>query len=594
MALERTERAESSWPRRKVLALLSAMGTGAVFSRALVSLAQEQPAVSLEMIQQAEWVAGQTYTDAERQLMQDGVNRLIGQFDAIRAVEIDNATPPALHFRPTLSSPGRPTRRGRATPTGRPGPVRPESDEDLAFAGIGTLGRWLRGGQISSTELTRFCLDRLQRFDPQLECVITLLEERALQRAAQADREFAQGRDRGPLHGIPWGAKDLLAVPGAPTTWGAEPFREQVRPETATVVRYLDEAGAVLTAKLTLGALAWGDHWFGGQTRNPWNPQQGSSGSSAGSAAAVSAGLVPFAIGSETLGSIVSPCTRCGVTGFRPTFGRVSRYGAMALSWSMDKLGPIARSAEDCALVFDAIHGRDGRDPVAVDGPFQWPAEVAPQRLKVGYVAALFDEDRSADVPVEAVRKRVAEWQEFDRRTLQTLRDAGLQLSPIALPDDLPVGSLQFILTAEAAAAFDDLTRSGRDDALKRQIANAWPNVFRQAQLIPAVEYLRANRLRTRLIESLDRSLSELDAYVVPSYGGDHLLMTNLTGHPGVCVPNGFHTVGDRTPTSITFGGKLFGDGAMLAAAHAFQQATDFHRQRPPIGPTGDAKPAGR
>jgi Asp-tRNA(Asn)/Glu-tRNA(Gln) amidotransferase A subunit family amidase len=347
------------------------------------------------------------------------------------------------------------------------------------------------------------------------------------------------------------------------------------------VAARLEEAGAVLVAKTSVGELAWGDVWFGGTTKNPWNTKDGSSGSSAGSASATAAGLVGFAIGTETWGSIVSPCTRCGATGLRPTFGRVSRHGAMALSWSMDKIGPITRSVEDCALVFAAIHGADGHDPTAVDRPFDWPAPRDPKSLRVGYVAKLFDEERGKDAP-EDRRADLKEWADFDRRTLDALRSMGVTLVPIELPSRYPIGPLAAILGAEASAAFDELTRTGKDDMMVRQVADAWPNVFRQGQMIPAVEYLRANRVRTLVMAEMEQAVSKVDAYIVPSFGGDHLLLTNLTGHPCVVVPNGFRT-SDGTPTSITFMGKLHGESDVLALAAAWQQATDFHLKRPPL-----------
>ncbi|HET9480780.1 MAG TPA: amidase, partial [Candidatus Polarisedimenticolia bacterium] len=392
--------------------------------------------------------------------------------------------------------------------------------------------------------------------------------------------EIAAGKWRGPLHGVPWGAKDLLAVPGHPTTWGSVPFKEQVRDETATVASRLEEAGAVLVAKLSVGELAWGDVWFGGMTKNPWNTEQGSSGSSAGSAATTAAGLVGFAIGTETLGSIVSPCTRCGASGLRPTFGRVSRHGAMALSWSMDKIGPIARSVEDLAMIFHAIHGADGLDATAVSRPFTWPAERPVTAMRVGYVESLFEEDRAAEVNDETARRSIREWQENDRLTLEALRGMGLNLVPIRLPETYPVQPLVCILTAEAATAFDALTRTGRDDLMVRQEADAWPNVFRQGQLIPAVEYLRASRIRTLLMREMNQLMFDVDVYVAPTYGGSNLLTTNLTGHPAVVVPNGFRA-SDGTPTSITFTGRLYGESEVLAVAMAYQEATGHHLKRP-------------
>jgi Asp-tRNA(Asn)/Glu-tRNA(Gln) amidotransferase A subunit family amidase len=415
----------------------------------------------------------------------------------------------------------------------------------------------IRTKQISSVELTKLYLERLHRYDPILKCVITFTDELALKQAAQADRELASGRYRGPLHGIPWGAKDLIAYPGFKTTWGAGPTKDQMIDAKATVAQRLDDAGAVLVAKTTLGALAQGDQWFGGMTRNPWNSKQGSSGSSAGSAAAVAAGLVGFGIGTETLGSIVSPCTRCGATGLRPTFGHVSRHNCMALAWSMDKLGPIARCVEDCALVLAAIHGFDGHDACAVDRPFTWPPKRDLKSLKVGYV--------------EGNRPTA------DREELRILKDLGVELAPIKLPDKLPVGAMRTILTAEASAAFDDYTRQGIRDGI-----GVWPNEFRRGEFIPAVEYIRANRLRTLLMEAMREVMSKVDLYV----GGGDLLITNLTGHPTVVMPNGLRKQRDsevETPISITFTGRLYGETELLAVAKAYQDATGHHLKRPPM-----------
>jgi Asp-tRNA(Asn)/Glu-tRNA(Gln) amidotransferase A subunit family amidase len=577
---------EARWPRRRILQLLTAAGVGnAVFARAFAALAEEAPRVTAAMIERAEWIAGVELTPEERELMLEGVNELVAAYETNRLVEIDNGVAPALVFQPVTPRPHvEPVEAVPTTAGTEPG--RPESDVDLAFAPVSQLAALLRTRQVSAVELTRLYLERLERLDPRLRCVITLTPELALEQAERADREIAHGRYRGPLHGVPWGAKDLLAVPGYPTTWGAMPYKDQVRPDKATVVSRLEDAGAVLAAKLTLGALAWGDVWFGGTTKSPWNLEQGSSGSSAGSASAVAAGLVGFAIGTETWGSIVSPATRCGATGLRPTFGRVSRHGAMALSWSMDKIGPLARSVEDCALVFAAVAGADGLDDAAVDGPFRWPWGRDLRTIRVGYAAALFEEDRAAAVEGEEEKALAREWQELDLRTLEVLRSLGIEPVPISLPERYPVESLSFILTAEAACAFDELTRSGRDDLLVRQVARAWPNEFRQGQTIPAVEYLRANRIRSLLMREMEERLAGVDVYVAPSYGGDNLLLTNLTGHPAVVLPNGFRA-GDGTPTSITFMGRLHGESALLAVAHAYQQATDFHLRRPPMAAEG-------
>jgi Asp-tRNA(Asn)/Glu-tRNA(Gln) amidotransferase A subunit family amidase len=570
------------WPRRQVLGAIAALGLGStVFRRALAALADDAPKLTGKMIRQAEWIAGVDFTKDERRLMLENLEDLLAHFAKIRAVRIDNAVSPALSFDPAPLARGESPSRGVVAAVEASTARRPESLEDLAFASVRELAGLVRAGQLSSVELTRLYLDRLKRFDPALHCVITPTETLALEQAERADREIASGRWRGPLHGIPWGVKDLFSVPGYRTTWGATPYKDQVRSEKATVVARLEEAGAPLLAKLAVGALAWGDVWFDAMTRNPWNPEQGSSGSSAGSASATAAGLVPFAIGTETWGSIVSPCTRCGVTGLRPTFGRISRYGGMALSWTMDKVGPIARTADDCALVFQAVHGADGLDPSAVDRPFHWKPDRDVRSLRVGFVEALFEKDRAAEIEDATVKAAVHEWQELDRRTLEVLRGLGVDLVPVELPDEYPVEALSFILTAEASAAFDELTRTGQDDLLVRQVRNAWPNVFRQGQLIPAVEYIRANRVRTLVMRELERKLADVDAYVAPSYGGDNLLLTNLTGHPAVVLPNGFRS-GDGTPTSITVVGRLYGEAEALALAHAYQQATDFHLHRPP------------
>jgi Asp-tRNA(Asn)/Glu-tRNA(Gln) amidotransferase A subunit family amidase len=572
-----------------MLKLLGATGSAAVFSRALWAAAASEGKIDEAMISQAEWIAGIQLSDEERQLMLEGMDELIADFERIRAVEIDNGVPPALLFAPQALSPATgdaPASHVRVSESSAP--ALPGDDEALAFLPVSELSALIRSRQVSSTELTELYLDRLERFDERLECVITLTRELALEQARRADQDLAAGIYRGPLHGIPWGAKDLLSVPSYRTTWGAKPFENQVRPDQATVVSRLAGAGAVLVAKLSLGALAWGDVWFGGKTRNPWNTEQGSSGSSAGSSAATAAGLVGFAVGSETWGSIVSPCTRCGATGLRPTFGRVSRHGAMALSWSMDKLGPIARSVEDCALVFDAIHGPDWLDPTVVEMSFGWPLGRDLRTLRVGYLPELFERDRAEGVEDPSDREMLEEWQRFDQRTLTTLKEMGLTLEPIQLPKDLPVESLSFILTAEAATAFDDLTRSGKDDQLVRQVANAWPNVFRQGQFIPAVEYLRANRIRWQVMREMEEALGRVDLYVCPSFGGDNLLLTNLTGHPAVVLPNGFRS-SDGTPTSITFNGRLYRETELLAVAHAYQQSTDYHLQRPPLQAASDA-----
>jgi Asp-tRNA(Asn)/Glu-tRNA(Gln) amidotransferase A subunit family amidase len=554
--------------RRRFFALCSAAGAGTgLFPGLLYATTLNEPEITEDTIREAEALAGLSFTPEQRTMLLQGVRGNRARFHEVRAVAVPNGVPPAVRFDPRL--PGRPDPAGemRAEPD-VPARLPDPADRDaLAFASIGELGTLLRAGAVTSVALTELALERLDRHGPVLECVVTLLRRRALAAAERADVELASGLDRGPLHGIPWGAKDLLAVAGEPTTWGAVPYREQIFEHDATVVRRLDEAGAVLVAKLTLGALAQGDVWFGGRTRNPWNLEQGSSGSSAGSAAAVAAGLVPFAIGSETLGSIVSPASRCGVTGLRPTFGTVSRHGAMALSWSMDKLGPLVRHAEDAALVHAAIAGPDGLDPSVCEAGFTWEGgRPGLEGLRIGYLPEAFEGD--------------SEDRALDHAALAALRSLGADPVPVALPSDVPMNALRTILTAEAAAAFDELTTSGRDALLVGQGPGAWPNTFRVARFIPAVEYIQANRVRTLLMERMERVFEPIDVLFAPSFAPDLLLSTNLTGHPAVVVPSGFRS--DGTPASVSFVGALFGDSGALRAARAWQQATGHHLRRPP------------
>jgi Asp-tRNA(Asn)/Glu-tRNA(Gln) amidotransferase A subunit family amidase len=515
-------------------------------------------------VQSAAKVAGLSFTDSEIELMLPDLENAREDYAANREHEIDNGLAPALVFNPILPGIEIPDEQEEIRYS-EPGQVTlPADRNELAWMTVRELAELIRSKQITSVELTEFFLDRLRTYDDTLHCVVTLTEERALAAARRADAEIARGQYRGLLHGIPYGAKDLLAAKGYPTTWGATPYKEQTIDMDATVIERLDEAGAVLVAKLTLGALAWGDVWFGGRTRNPWNAATGSSGSSAGSASAISAGLVPFAIGTETLGSIVSPSTVCGVTGLRPTFGRVSRHGAMALSWTMDKIGPIARSAEDCAIVFAAIHGPDGRDFHMYDAPFNYDGAADPTTIKVGYLKSAFENNYG--------------FKAQDSISLQVLRNLGYELVPVELPEAPELG---IILSAEAAAAFDELTRSNRDDELVRQQRRAWPNTFRAGRLIPAVEYIQANRLRTQLCMDMEDVFEQIDVYVHPSWSSTSLGITNHTGHPAVVVPNGFRQNG--LPTSITFTAGLFEEGKALRVAKAFQDATDWDEQHPPL-----------
>jgi len=593
MADDETGKAMTGSDRREFLRWCATIGlTGAALTEA--GLAAAQPAgngpapITDAALKSGADLAGLEFTAAEREMMAAGAADNREAIQRLRRVPLGNEVAPALVFTPLIpgvvnlgrprseirgpfdvagdASSGRPApRQVRASTSGVP--VRPTSPADIAFLTVGELSHLIESRKLTSRELTEIYLDRLARFDPQLECVITLTDELARRQADAADAEIKAGRYRGALHGIPYGAKDLLASRGIATTWGAEPFRGQVPREDATVIHRLAEAGAVLVAKTSLGALAYGDVWFGGTTKNPWKLDQGSSGSSAGSSSGTAAGLFGFAIGTETLGSIVSPCTRCGTTGLRPTFGRVSRHGAMALSWSMDKIGAIARSVTDCALVFDAIHGADGKDASMHDAPFTADLDAhIPDwtRLRIGYDKAAFDEIRDE--------------KGFDDEVLATMRRLGVNLVPMQFPD-LPVNDTLLLLECEAAAAFDELTRTNQDEQLKRQSAQAWPNIFRTSRLIPAVEYIQANRIRTLLMQQFDRNMADIDVYLSPSFGGMSLRATNLTGHPCVVLPTGFRANG--TPTSVTFLGRLFGEEALLSVARAYQDATDWHRRRP-------------
>ena len=515
---------------------------------------------------EAENIMGLELDQEERALMQKSLKSQKEDYEALRSVSLPNSVMPAMQFNPIpqgFSFPASTSMKMRLAEE----VVVPENREELAFYTVGELAYLIKNRKITSSELTQLYLNRLKRYGDTLQCVITITEELALSQAQQADEEISAGNYIGPLHGIPYGVKDLLSVEGYPTTWGAAPYQDQQLAGTATVVNRLTEAGGVLVAKLSMGALAWGDMWFGGKTKNPWNLSQGSSGSSAGSASATAAGLVAFSIGTETLGSIVSPSTRCGNSGLRPTYGRVSRHGAMALSWSMDKIGPICRSAQDCAIVFSAIHGPDNIDPTLYEAGFEYEENIDWKSFRVGYVKQWFEG-----------RHR---WKMQDSLALETLRTLGADLQEVTWEIDLPVSAMTLTLSAEAAAAFDELTRSNQDSLLVRQIENAWPNVFRAARFIPAVEYIQANRIRTLLVQQVHELMKDYDVLVVPSYGGNQLSVTNLTGHPCVVVPSGFRK--DGTPVSISFLANLFEEGKALSLAHAFQEATDFEDRIPPL-----------
>ncbi|MCH7773182.1 MAG: amidase [Bacteroidetes bacterium] len=526
----------------------------------------EDESITKTEIANAEKLIGLNFTESERDSMLDDLNDNLQDYLKIRNVYLDNSVMPSLLFNPIPQNFKFFESQKQLEFSDYSNMELPSNKDELAFYSVGELAELIKTKQISSVELTMFFLERLKKYDPALHCVITLTEERAIKQAKLMDEELAAGKYRGLLHGIPFGVKDLLATKDYKTTWGAEPYKEQMINKDAAVIKKLETAGGVLVAKLTMGALAWGDVWFGGKTRNPWNTEKGSSGSSAGPASAVSAGLVPFAIGTETWGSIVSPSTVCGVTGLRPTYGRVSRTGAMALSWSMDKIGPICRNTEDLAIVFAAIYGKDGIDPTLYDVPFNYLPVVDLSKIKIGYLKNDFDKDYA--------------FHKNDSLTLAKLRELGAELIPVELPD-VDVNSLSFILSAEAGAVFDELTRSNRDDLLVRQIKNAWPNRLRSARFITAIEYINANRIRTILINEMQKLFEEVDLYIAPSWEGDNLLLTNLTGHPCVVLPNGFSEEG--TPTSISFIGNLFDEGTIIAVAKKYQDATDHHLKHPEL-----------
>jgi Asp-tRNA(Asn)/Glu-tRNA(Gln) amidotransferase A subunit family amidase len=621
------EQASSGLDRRGFLGVCSMVGLGqTLLPGALLVLATQAkaqssallggvsadatalPSITPDMIDAAAVIVGISVTAEQKQLMMEGLDAQRKSYGAIRELKMANSVSPAFVFDPVpggmvLDTEKKPLQVSTApnvkvlasvASAGLAG----ESDT-LAFASVRELAELVKTRKVSSVALTKTYVARLKKYDPQLHFVITLTEERAMEHAAAADREIAAGNYRGPLHGIPWGAKDLLAVKGYRTTWGAAGFESQQFDYDATVVTRLDNAGAVLLAKMTMGALAQGDLWFGARTRNPWNKRQGSSGSSAGSASAVAAGCVGFALGTETLGSISSPSTRCGATGLRPTFGFVPRTGAMALSWTMDKIGPICRAVEDCALVLSAIYGPDGHDLSVQQAAFNWDANFNWKTLRVGYLKSSFDVPTlppgSSDAQKKSNERRAYD-AKYGGSALDELRKMGVALIPLEMRD-FPFGAIVPVLEAESAAAFDDLTRSGRDKLLTGQMPFDWPNQFRVARFYSAVDYIQAMRARTLAIAEMAKLFAQVDVIVTPS-AGSQLQATNLTGHPAVIMPNGVrgddapkgesdedgaltNTGGPGTPVSLTFLGALYSDARLAAFARAYQDATKFHLRHP-------------
>jgi len=525
--------------------------------------------VTKEQLRCAEELKRFSLTEAQETMAIPGVERDLANYGMLRKIPVPLDTEPAFTFTPALG-------KKYPAPAKRLAPNKPrvpdfKSVEDLAFFTTLELAELVRTRKVTSRALTEMYLARLKKYGPKLHCVVTITEELALKQADAADSEIRRGKHRGLLHGIPWGAKDLFATKGIPTTWGAEPFRKQVVDYDSAVVERLNAAGAVLVAKLSLGELAAGNgRWFEGMTRNPWNPSDangGSSGSSAGSAAATAAGLVSFSLGSETTGSIVSPCARCGATGLRPTFGRISRYGAMSLCWTLDKVGPICRSVEDCAAVLYYIYGPDGRDTTVADIPFGWePATYDLKKLRIGYLKAEFD-------------SRPKEQKAVYDAALDALKSAGLDPQPMELPPTASP-SLKIIATAEAAAAFDDITRDGQVDALASQSTNGWPNIFRTARFVPAVEYVRAQRIRKLLMRDMADVMSRWDVFLAPAPTSDSSLASNMTGQPAVVLPCGFI---NGQPLAMVFIGRVYEEAPVLHAAMAFEQATKWHTMRPDL-----------
>ncbi|MFN0180193.1 MAG: amidase [Gemmatimonadales bacterium] len=547
------------------------------------------PEVSPATFAEAEKLMQVTMTDTERKQAAASWRRsmaaMLERRTGPRRVTLAPETAPASAWSPRqFDRNPAPTRDRFVATKSDPGPL-PTTDDAIAFAPVTQLSRWIASRQVSAERLTRIYLDRIDRFDPKLRCVITLMRDAALARAKQADQEIAAGNYRGALHGIPWGAKDLVDTAGVATTYGAEPFRNRVPTANATVVQRLEDAGAILIAKLSLGALALNDIWFGGQTMNPWLLEEGASGSSAGPGAATAAALVGFSLGSETGGSIISPAMRCGVAGLRPTFGRVPRTGGMTLCWSLDKLGPMTRSVEDAMLVLKAITGPDAGDPGSVPCVLDYDAGQPVSGLRVGYVPAWMQASPATDV---------------DRAALEALGTLGLTRKEVAIPD-WPYGALNVVLFAEAAAAFEELTLSGQDDQLKAQVPDAWPNLFRMVRFLSAVDFVQADRFRRMVAVEMARVFSEVDLLLVPSLRDEALTIFNFTGHPSVTLRAGFVEVAQarsdwapdpanplprfspprRVPHGVTLIGRLFDEGTIGRVAVALERALGVSGERP-------------
>ncbi|MEM6803319.1 MAG: amidase [Bacteroidota bacterium] len=538
-----------------------------LFSLSLSACKSPKAHFSKRDVKRAQKIAGVDFENPHLKTLYPYLLRNRDGYDSLRKYSLDYRVSPALSFDPRPKAFQMPEEEGPSNYSPISKIDVPRNKEEIAFYTIPQLHALISQKKISSVELTQLYLDRLKKHDQTLFCVISLTEELALRQARKADSLLEAGTILGPLHGIPYGLKDLIAVKGYPTTWGAFPYQEQAFDHTATIAKKLEAAGAVLLAKLTSGALARGDVWFGGKTRNPWDTEEGAGGSSAGSGSATAAGLVGFSIGTETLGSITSPSTRNGITGLRPTYGRVSREGVMSLSWSMDKVGPMCRSVEGCALVFETIAGEDSEDPSSLDAPFQFEHTAELSDFKVGYLKEIIENDSSDS------GKNL-------KKAISLLEKEGVTLIPKNLPDAFPFAVFDIILRAEAGAFFDELVRSGQVDEMVQQSYSSRATSLRQSRFIPAVEYLQANRYRSELIEAMHELMKDIDILITPTFGGRQLIITNLTGHPVVCVPGGLDK--KNHPTSISFLGNLYEEGKILEFAHIFQQLTDFDQMYPP------------
>ncbi|MDN3203910.1 amidase [Algoriphagus sediminis] len=552
--------------KEKNLLKVAFMGIAALAFLALgFTMGQKANEITPQKIQGAAEILGLEFTPAETDSMVGRLKTQLSNLGELRETSLENSVSPSLIFNP-LPKGFTPNQEQKPIDWGlEDNVVLPDREADIAYMPVHDLAVLIKNQKLSSERLTQIYLDRIKTYSDTLQCLITLMEDSALEKAREMDAEIASGKYRGPLHGIPYGIKDLLTVEGTKTTWGAMPYKDQVLEGTSTVVKKLDEAGGVLVGKFTLGALAMGDVWYGGVTKNPWNLEQGSSGSSAGSASAVSAGLVPYAIGTETLGSIVSPSTRNGVTGLRPTYGRVSKAGAMALSWSMDKIGPISRSALDNAIVLSVINGADPEDPSTIPAAFNYSADEDVKSLKIGYFKPFFERRNTPN----------------DQAVLDLLRDQGIELEPVSLDNKIDATPIIMMLMAEGAASFDELTRLGWDDQLVAQHKNAWPNLFRAARFISAVDYVNMSRQRRLLIEEVHAIMKNYDVIVTPTFGDPQLQITNLTGHPALCLPNGFNDEG--SPTSITLLSNIFDEGKLIMLGELIQNNSDWQAKRPPM-----------